>query len=86
MNIEIDLKEEIKKAESKFPAYNSPHEGYAIILEELDELWDEVKEHEQSNIRMYHKSLHVACTAIRFCKMIKNNYKGVLPFTTETIK
>lgn len=79
MNVEKDLREEIKKAESKFPQFNSPHEGYAIIAEELDELWDEVKEHDHNQIRMYRESIQVACTAIRFCKMIKNTYEGVLP-------
>jgi hypothetical protein len=78
MNIEKDLQAEIKKAESKFPPFSSAHEGYAIIAEELDELWDEVKTHDHNQLRMYKESIQVACTAIRFCKMIKNNYKGVL--------
>jgi hypothetical protein len=79
MNIEKDVKEEIKKAESKYPPYNSPHEGYALIAEELDELWDEVKEHDQNEKRMYDEAKQVACTAIRFMKMIKANYRGILP-------
>ena len=73
MNIERDVKEEIKKAESKFGEFHSPHEGYAIIAEELDELWDEVKEHDHNQIRMYNEAKQVACTAIRFMKMIKAN-------------
>jgi len=78
MNIEKDLKEEIKEVESKFSEYNSPHEGYAIILDELDELWDEIKKHDHNQLKMYHESIQIACTAIRFCKMIKDNYKGIL--------
>lgn len=35
--------EELKQAEKKFAGFNSSHEGYAVILEELDELWDVVK-------------------------------------------
>lgn len=31
------------KARLKHRPMQSPHEGYAILLEELDELWDEVK-------------------------------------------
>ena len=34
---------EYKKAVAKFPEFNSCHEGYAVIEEELDELWAEVK-------------------------------------------
>lgn len=38
-----EILEELDGARMKFPPFNSPHEGYAVILEELDELWDEVK-------------------------------------------
>jgi len=78
MKIEEDLINEIRFAESKFPEYNSMHEGYAIILEELDELWNEIKNKDRNELKVYREALQVACTAIRFCKMIKKNYKGVL--------
>ena len=35
------VKEELKSANGKFPLFNSSHEGYAVIKEELDELWDD---------------------------------------------
>lgn len=38
-----DIQDELKRARSKFPNINNPHEGYAVILEELDEAWDEIK-------------------------------------------
>ena len=38
-----EVRREIVRAMEKFAPFNSPHEGYAVILEELDELWDEVK-------------------------------------------
>jgi hypothetical protein len=31
------------KARKKHAPMRGPHEGYAILLEEVDELWDEVK-------------------------------------------
>src|SRR5713226_4865417 len=34
---------ELARARSLFPRFNGPHEGYAVLLEELDELWVEVK-------------------------------------------
>jgi hypothetical protein len=34
---------EAAEARQRFPAFNSAHEGYAVIAEELDELWDDVK-------------------------------------------
>ena len=37
--------EELKRALTKFSnPQNSPHEGYAVLLEEVDELWDEMEE------------------------------------------
>lgn len=35
--------EELTKAMEKYPSMSSYHEGWAVILEEVDELWDEVK-------------------------------------------
>jgi hypothetical protein len=35
---------ELESAMSKFPTQQSgPHEAYAVLLEEVDEYWDEVK-------------------------------------------
>jgi len=39
----MDFKIEFLEATEKFPKFNSEHEGYAIILEEMDELWENVK-------------------------------------------
>lgn len=35
---------ELQFARNKFPNMNSMHEGYAVILEELDELWEWIKQ------------------------------------------
>lgn len=37
------VRAELKRAQAKHKAFNSGHEGYAVIREELDELWDAVK-------------------------------------------
>lgn len=36
------LKEFIR-AREKFPPMNSAHEGYAVLLEEVEEMWEEIK-------------------------------------------
>jgi hypothetical protein len=41
--IEDILKEE-KRAVNLYGPFNSLHEAYAVILEEMDEFWDYVKE------------------------------------------
>lgn len=38
-----EIAHSLKKARDKHAPMRGPHEGYAVILEELDELWDEIK-------------------------------------------
>ena len=59
---------ELESAVNKFHPYNSAHEGYAVILEELDELWDEIKNNKAAGheARQRKEALQVATTAVRF--------------------
>lgn len=61
-----DVIEEVSSAEKKYSPYRSSHEGYAIIKEEVDELWDEVKRKDQNYARQYTEAKHIACTAVRY--------------------
>ena len=53
------------KATKKFGKFNSTHEGYAVILEELDELWDEIKNNSTRG-RMRKEAVQVAAMGLRF--------------------
>ncbi len=44
--------------------FNSPHEGYAVILEELDEMWEAIKKKDISHSRK--EAIQVAATAVRY--------------------
>lgn len=68
----LDAAAELGRAREQHPAFLSAHEGYAVLLEELDELWDEVKsggkgmtpdEHRE---RMRGEALQVAAMAVKF--------------------
>jgi hypothetical protein len=39
----LEIFREANTARARFAPFNSSHEGYAVIAEELDELWDDVK-------------------------------------------
>jgi hypothetical protein len=53
-------------AQKKHRDIASGHEGYAVIKEELEELWDEVK---HDNVENFAKeALQVAAMGMRFCK------------------
>jgi len=43
MNINQQIEDEISSARVKYGAFNSTHEAYAVLLEEVEELWDIVK-------------------------------------------
>src|SRR6266581_6741784 len=52
---------------NKFPVFRSKHEGYAIVKEELDELWEEIKVHDKKDgSRVNGEALQLATMAIRF--------------------
>jgi hypothetical protein len=42
-SFEVKVEEELQRARLKNAPFNSLHEAYAVLLEEVDELWDEVK-------------------------------------------
>jgi hypothetical protein len=48
--------------------FNSAHEGYAVILEEMDELWEEVKKKASSRDagKLEKEAIQVAAMAVRF--------------------
>ena len=62
----VDVMAEVTRARSLHPAYHSGHEGYAVILEELDELWEEVRKRHQDKEAMRREAIQVAATALRF--------------------
>lgn len=59
---------ELRYAITRYPLFNSAHEGYAILLEEVDELWDEVKKRPDvvDKDKMRAEAIQVAAMALRF--------------------
>jgi hypothetical protein len=43
MNLNQLIEDEISSARVKYGAFNSTHEAYAVLLEEVEELWEVVK-------------------------------------------
>lgn len=67
-NILDNITNELFNATLKYSKFNSFHEGYAVILEELDELWNEVKKkpHLIDKDNMRKEAIQIATMAIRF--------------------
>lgn len=60
------LEGELLGALNKFPAFNSPHEGKAVIEEELDELWEHVKANTGYGVAAMDEAIQVAAMALRY--------------------
>ena len=60
--------QELNVAQVRFPPFHGPHEGYAVILEELDELWDEIRKKPENRDRtlLRAEAAQVAAMALRF--------------------
>lgn len=65
-----DIFEEMADASTKFPAFNSGHEGFAVLKEEVDELWKAVKlnkkRHPERAELMRKECIRVGAMALRF--------------------
>jgi len=57
---------ELSSARAKFAPFNSAHEGYAVLKEEVDELWEEIKRKNNSKEAMRKEAIQVAAMAFRF--------------------
>ena len=59
---------ELLRAQEHYPTFTSAHEGYAILLEEVDELWEEVKKSPKNRDMkaMREEAIQVAAMAMRF--------------------
>ena len=64
-----EVMKEVIRAKSIFTAdFVNQHEGYAVLLEEVDELWHEVKKNQRNYdlAEQRKEAIQVAAMAIRF--------------------
>ncbi len=57
---------ELERATALHGPMSSAHEGYAVLQEEVDELWEEVKANIRDDDTMRAEAVQVAAMAIRF--------------------
>lgn len=68
---------EVSRAKSIYQEdFNSTHEGFAVLKEEVDEMWDDVKANKKEEA--VQEAIQVAAMAIRFIAEF-----GVYPYKKE---
>jgi hypothetical protein len=73
-----DVYKEISLARENWPAFNSAHEGFAVLLEEVDELkahvWTKQKNRDLAAMRK--EAIQVAAMAVRFAMEVCDEERG----------
>lgn len=64
----IHVARELEQAQMNWPEFNSAHEGYGVLLEEMDELKAHVwtKQKNRDLVAMKKEAIQVAAMAVRF--------------------
>ena len=61
-----DVVRELERARRDHTDMKTFHEGYAVVLEELDELWAEIKQNPSDEARIYRELVQLGAMAVRF--------------------
>lgn len=72
------VQNEVDKATANWPPFNSAHEAFAVLKEEVDELWDHVKTNQNHrDLEAMHKeAVQVAAMAVRFASEVCDEKNG----------
>lgn len=76
--IAAEAANEAQRAADLWPPMNSAHEAYAVLTEEVDELWDHVKTNQTRRDldAMRKEAIQVAAMALRFAHDICDCGRG----------
>lgn len=78
IDIYDDIRAEVETASAKWPPMNSAHEAFAVLAEEVDELWDHVKTNQSKRDidAMRKEAVQVAAMAVRFALDVCDGGRG----------
>lgn len=76
--ITIEARTELERAQKLFGPFNTAHEGYAVMLEEVDELWAHVKTNQKKRdlAAMRKEAIQIAAMAMRFALDVCSEERG----------
>lgn len=75
------IEAEANAAKEKYGAFNSTHEGYAVLKEEVDELWEVIKQNterrygtpEVKAAKLIPELIQISAVALRMATELYNN-------------
>lgn len=78
MDLLTEVGAEVSRAEQQWPKFNSAHEGYAVLLEEADELKAHVFTNQKHRdlAAMRREAVQVAAMAVRFVLNVCDGGRG----------
>lgn len=74
----LAVRDELYTAQTNWPVFPSAHHGFAVLAEEVDELWDHVKMNQKRRdlAAMRKEAIQVAAMALRFAIEVCDEQRG----------
>lgn len=66
LRIASEIAREVARAEEKHKPFNSPHEGWSVIFEEVEELREHVRADTGRSAEARKEAIQVAATGLRY--------------------
>ena len=80
------LIDELERANRMYgTSFASPHEGYAVMLEELDELFEEIRQKRPNKERLREEAIQVGAMAIKFIMSLEKGTSPSSPMSQEKL-
>lgn len=64
---------EVKRSMDKHGGFRSGHEGWAVLQEEVDELWDEIKADNSGGVEARTEAIQIAAMGVKYAVYIASN-------------
>ena len=71
MSYKLEIQKEAQRVEEKYQRdYSSHHEFYAVLLEEVQEVWDEIKKKNPDKSKLRKEVIQIGSVCLRYYEQI----------------
>ena len=68
MTVITEINEELNRSYENYGKFHSTHDGYGVIKEEFDELWDEIKKKNPDKQKLKHEAMQTCAMLLKFIR------------------